>query len=175
MESSFCSWGLRVEKGAHSRRYIPVRGEVGGPLGTCTPLPPPSPPLDQGVPVPKHTDTWEWGFNTSEPAKWAWAGTGPGWASWGHWEAVPGHPQVFQDPERSPWHGSGAGRRPGQTCRPEGILRPCAEGKLCSLLGKKHGDGPSQPRSGRDTCWHRRLLRPQSFLPQKQRGGGGRS
>lgn len=86
----------------------------------------------------------------------------------------------FPSSERSPWHTCGAGRRPRQTFRPEVILSPFAWGGRaggCAFWcceAKPRGRA-SRPRSGRDPCWHRGLRRPQSFLPQKQRGGGGRS
>lgn len=94
------------------------------------------PPLGEGIHLPEHTETWGWLFNMNELPKWAWAGAGKGWAMWEHREAATGYPRIFQCSERSPWQRSSSGRRPRQTLCPEGIPSPCAEGKLCFLLGK---------------------------------------
>lgn len=60
-------------------------------------------------------------------------------------------------------------RRWAQTLCPKGTPRPCAGGKLCFLLGKTPQQQISAKVRERDPCWHQRLLRPHSFLPQRQR------
>ena len=101
-------------------------GEVGGTPGH---LHPPIPPLDEGLHVPKHTETWEWGFNINGLAKWARAGAGQGWAMQGRREAVPGRPRIFRCSDGSPRHtGRAPGADLGKLSAPRASSVPAREG-----------------------------------------------